>query len=199
MGQTLTALMMGLKSLPDLPDPGLTPPSSNQTIQKLQNITTELMSAVHHLAWELRPAVLDNLGLEAALGQYVGEWARRGEVRADFLSHGLSPERLPEHIESALYRTVQEALTNVARHAGATSASVLLERIDGEVSAIVEDDGQGFDTEAQGKDSSARLGLLGMRERVELVGGSLTIESSLGLGTTVYARVPIGKNHGAPS
>ena len=193
MGQTLTALMMGLKSLPDIPDTGLSPPTPNDIVAKLQHITIELMNDVHHLAWDLRPAVLDNLGLEAALGQYVAEWSRRSGTRADFLSHGMSGERLPEYVESALYRTAQEALTNVARHSHASHVSVLLELVEGEVVAIVEDDGAGFDTEATGESSSGRLGLAGMRERVEIAGGTLTIESSPGAGTTVYARVPVEK------
>ncbi len=154
----------------------------------------DLMSMTHRLAWELRPAVLDNIGLEAALQQYVKEWSRPG-FSADFLSGlpqtasakaeiGISPDA-----ETALYRVVQECLTNVMRHAQASEVSVVLERRAGYVTVIVEDNGCGFDVEAIS--TPKRLGVRGMQERMELVGGTLEVESQLGAGTTIYARVPL--------
>jgi PAS domain S-box-containing protein len=185
MGQTLTALMLGLKMLPVPTDPSPNQ-SSVQSLHKLQTLASELIDQAHSLAWELRPAVLDNIGLEAALKQYVLEWARRVGVSADFIAHGHEGrERFSVAVESALYRVVQEALTNVARHAQASQVSVLLEQREQRVRLLIEDDGQGFDPQQ----STSRLGLIGMRERLEMIAGTLTIESSLGEGTTLYVEV----------
>jgi signal transduction histidine kinase len=104
---------------------------------------------------------------------------------------GLEDRRLAPEVETALYRIVQEALTNVAKYARATHVSVLLERRDGQLNAIIEDNGCGFDAERVLRSTAAenRLGLYGMRERAELIGGTLTIESQAGCGTTVYVRI----------
>ncbi len=191
MGQSLTALLMAINSIIEG-----SPNASNveERLDKLKVSVEELMDQAHLLAWELRPPSLDNLGLRAALEQYLNEWSRSTGVRADFASRGLNNlERLDKVVETTLYRVVQEALNNVNRHADAEMVSVLLERMDGNVTAIVEDNGRGFDVEAIISGNSERLGLVGMRERIELVGGSLAIESSEGQGTTVYARVATGK------
>ena len=163
---------------------------TDERLEKLKDLVEELMDQAHLMAWELRPPALDNLGLRAALEQYLKDWSRSVGIRADFASRGLNNlERLSKVVETTLYRVVQEALTNVNRHSGADSASVLLERMDGEVTAIIEDNGRGFDVEAVTSGNSERLGLVGMRERIELIGGSLTIESTPEQGTTVYVRV----------
>ena len=116
----------------------------------------------------------------------MGEWAARTGVRAAF--HGAGLGRLPREVETAVYRVVQEALSNAAKHAGAAAVSVAVARPDGHVSVAVEDDGAGFDPAAAPR---GRLGLLGMRERVELVGGELEVESAPGAGTAVLARIPL--------
>jgi signal transduction histidine kinase len=162
------------------------------------------MEQMHRLAWELRPSVLDNFGLVPALRQYVEEWGKRNHVQADFLTRGISQStlsasaRLPAEVETTLYRVVQESLTNVQRHAQATQVGVVIERRNSHALAIIEDNGRGFEVEEDENGTprpvANRLGLLGMVERVELVGGSLTIESTLGQGTTVYARVPVDPN-----
>lgn len=190
IGQRLTALLLGLQSLPDLPEIGLSPPSLNRRIMQLETITEGLMQQVHRLAWELRPSVLDDLGLEAALQRYVEEWSERCGIAADFISSKLNAQRFSPHIEITIYRVVQEALTNVERHAGARHVSILLEVLDGNAQAVVEDDGVGFDPDMAEQESS-RLGLLGMYERVDLAGGTLTIESAPGSGTTVFIRLPL--------
>ena len=188
MGQQLTALLMGINVLVD-PKSQTASPRQLEQLVRLQNVTRDLMEQIHRLAWELRPAALDNVGLEAALSQYVSEWAQRCGVEADFMARGLgSLGQIASPLATSLYRVVQEALTNVERHAGAKRVSVLLERLDGTLAAIIEDDGRGFDAENA---ASNRLGLLGMRERVDLVGGTLEIESESGQGTTIYARVPV--------
>jgi signal transduction histidine kinase len=153
-----------------------------------------LMSEIHRLAWELRPSVLDDIGLEQALQRYAEEWSRNTGVPVDFHADGdLGTDRLPREFETILYRIAQEALTNVARHAQARRVSVLVERRPGFVLLIVEDDGRGFD--AQGVSAAPaspdKLGVLGMQERVRLAGGTLSIESSPGAGAAVFARLPI--------
>ena len=135
---------------------------------------------------ELRPSALDDLGLVPAierLAQTVGESGIEVDVEAR-----IGDVRLPEPVETTLYRIVQEAVTNVAKHAGAQRLSITLTRRDGSVVAIVEDDGSGFDPAAP---DSGGIGLVGMRERLALVGGTLRIEAAPGAGTTIAAEVPV--------
>ncbi len=162
-------------------------------LTKVEQLTDGLMRQVHRLAWELHPAVLDDLGLEAALRRYLGEWSEQSCVAVDFHCDGLEDRRLPLEFETALYRVIQEALTNVLRHAKAKRVSVLLERRADHVSLIVEDDGVGFATEVvlETSDIHDKLGLLGMQERIRLAGGTLDLESTPGRGTTVFVRVPL--------
>jgi signal transduction histidine kinase len=151
------------------------------------------MREAHRLAWELRPAVLDDLGLEAALQRYLSGWSEHGGAAVDFHSHGLERQRLPLELETVFYRVTQEALTNVSRHAKARRVSVLLERQTDRVSLIVEDNGVGFDADAvlQSSEIPDKLGLLGMQERIRLAGGTLEIESTPERGTTLFVRVPL--------
>jgi PAS domain S-box-containing protein len=189
MGQHLTALGLGLKVVKDLiPDPS----PARDRLQKLLALTDLIGREIHHLALELRPTALDDLGLEAALTNYVEGCAERSGVEIDFHAAGLDAQRLPPPIETALYRVIQESLTNILKHASARRVSVVLQRSAEQASAVVEDDGGGFDADTGPTLSEGRLGLLGMRERLALVGGTLTIESQLGRGTTIIARVPLG-------
>ena len=164
------------------------------SISKLEKMAEGLMRDIHRLAWELRPSALDDLGLELALRRYATEWSESSGVPVDFHSNGMDGQRLPLELETALYRVTQEALTNITRHAWARRVSVLLERRADRVSLIVEDDGRGFDAGAmmQAPATQGKLGLLGMQERVKLVGGSLEIESAPGAGATVFVRIPLG-------
>jgi signal transduction histidine kinase len=164
-----------------------------ECLQRLQDLSDEIGREVHHIALELRPTALDDFGLHAALLNYVTEWSDRSEIEVDFHTGGLDKQRLPPQVETTLYRIVQEALTNVIKHAHAKRVSVILEHRPDHVLAIVEDDGEGFDTEAVMNSASVdpRLGLLGMRERAALVGGTLEIETSPGSGTTVFVRIPL--------
>ena len=182
LGQNLTALKLGLAALPS-------GTGETDAVTPLQELADTLMRQVHRLAWELRPSVLDDLGLEAALRRYLDEWSRHGGVEVDFHCNRLR-ERIPPALETTLYRVAQEALSNVRRHARARRVSVLLERDERHVAIIVEDDGIGFDAE-DGETQRERLGLLGMRERVTLVAGTFTVESTPGHGTTIFARVPL--------
>lgn len=191
MGQHLNALMLGLKNLSISCGNGGSP--HTKSFHRLQELTEQLMEKTHHLAWELRPASLDDLGLQTALSNYVEKWSERTGVPADFHSHGLNKQRLPPPIETAVYRIVQEALNNVLKHAGANRVSVLLELRYNQLRAIVEDDGRGFDVEAVrfASDQGRGLGLLGMQERVVSLGGNLEIESHATTGTTLVARIPV--------
>jgi PAS domain S-box-containing protein len=161
-------------------------------LTQLQSIASEIDSKVDFLAWELRPSIIDDLGLTAALKKYVHEWTVQFNIAAEFHQVGLNGDKLLPEIEINLYRIGQEALNNIYKHAIATNVSVLLERRDKTVSLIIEDNGVGFDPDkcATLTGDDRGMGLLGMKERVELVGGSIEFESSTGKGTTIYARVP---------
>jgi signal transduction histidine kinase len=188
MGQQLTALLLGLQSLKDT---SRGRPKALARIEQLQEIADQIGREVHQLALDLRPTALDDLGLSAALANYSTDWSQRTRIAVNFHSNGLDTLRPSLEIETTIYRVVLEALNNVARHAHAKHVSIILERRDDSVIAIVEDDGQGFDTETvmASLRQEHRLGLLGMHERLTQAGGTLTVESTLGSSTTVIARI----------
>ena len=165
----------------------------DERLSQLDVVTAELAREVAHMARELRPPALDEYGLEAALSGYVEEWSRRFGRGADFHADGLHGRRLPPDVETTVYRIVQEALTNVIKHSGAGCVSVIVRYGDGELSALVEDDGGGFDPAAVTNQPAGGkgLGLLGMRERAALAGGELIVEAAPGAGTTVVVRLPL--------
>jgi signal transduction histidine kinase len=157
-------------------------------IESLQLIAQQLDRDVDHLVWELRPTALDDLGLRAALANYVQNWSTRVGISATLHTSGLMDDRLPSDAETALYRIAQEALTNVAKHARAENVGVILERRADHVLLIVEDDGVGFDP-GTAESPGQGFGLVGMQERAGLIGATLEIESSAGRGTTVFVRM----------
>ena len=143
------------------------------------------------MAHDLRPTALDDLGVAAALRSHVEEWSERTGIAADFCSLNCEA-RLPPYIETTLYRIVQEALTNIARHAQARTASVVVERRPDCVVVIIDDDGCGFDADVPAADGRVRhFGLVGIRERAALLGGRATIESSATSGTSVFVSLPV--------
>lgn len=160
---------------------------------ELRSQASKTLEAVHDLAVELRPSALDDLGLVAAVERHAREYARRHDCEVDLQATGIDGVRLPPQAELAIYRIVQEALTNTAKYAEATSVSVTLERRGSTMLAIVEDNGKGFDVKDLLRSGSKdeKLGLFGMQERAVLIGGRLTIESQVGVGTTVYVEVPL--------
>jgi two-component system CheB/CheR fusion protein len=187
LGQQSTALRLNLEALKDscaayneLCEP----------IAQTQAIAARLDADVDFLAWELRPASLDDLGLAAALANFVKDWSIHFQIPVEYHAIGLDKERPSPETEISLYRIAQEALNNTYKHAQAKRVDVLLERRDHHVVLIVEDDGIGFNPD-EVTAAHEGLGLLGMRERATLVGGSLEIESALGEATTIFARVPL--------
>jgi two-component system CheB/CheR fusion protein len=189
LGQSLTALRLKLEGLKG--EAGKRS-KLQARIDELVEIARRLDSDVDFLAWELRPTALDDLGLIVALSNYAKEWSKHFGVKVNFHSAGLGDARLEPLVETTLYRVAQEALNNVAKHAAAASVDMLLERRDGHAVLIVEDDGLGFDADGFEADGEGRgMGLIGMRERVVLVGGTAEVESTPGGGTTVFVRVPV--------
>ena len=187
-GQALTSLVIGLRLLAR---EAQSPEAIVANVVELERIVNNVIEDLHRLAMDLRPASLDYVGLVAALRQYC-------ESLSD--KHGLATQlevvrldqRLPPEVETALYRIVQEALTNVVRHARATRVDVLLEQRDHELIVIVEDNGIGFPID---EFREGHLGLVGMHERIEMLGGTLTIESTPDVGTTVRVRTPYGNTN----
>ncbi len=184
-GQALAALTLGLGQLErDARDPT----KVVEEVHALQQVANDVQESLHRLAMDLRPASLDHLGLASALGAFVEKLRRQCPAALQFKLVGWSEEREAPVVEVSLYRIAQEAITNAVRHAQAGNISILLQRNDHSVMLTVEDNGIGFDPEET--TSSDRIGLLGMRERCEMLGGSLVVESKAGAGTTVVAEVP---------
>ena len=184
VGQALSSLMVGMA--------GLTKPDADgATIAKrreLQRLAEETLDQVRQMSRELRPSALDDLGLAAALELYSGDFSiLHPRMMVDL--HVMLPDRLASSVETNLYRIVQEAMTNAARHSTSDRLSVLVTNREGLVRAIIEDEGEGFDYAAVRK-AGQSVGIHGMQERAELVGGKLTIESSH-KGTTVFVEVPV--------
>jgi signal transduction histidine kinase len=179
-GQALTSILLGLRNLESADRDEMA-----EAVGNLRELVVATLQDVRRLAVELRPTALDDFGLAAALERLAEGFAEQTGAAVEFESQ-LGDERLPEEIETALYRIVQEALTNVIKHAHAERVSIALRKSDGLVMARIEDDGRGF---MESKDGEG-LGLIGIRERVELVSGRLEIESSAGSGTTIVVEVP---------
>lgn len=187
--QALTALLVRLRLLSN----ATTLEEAKSRVAELREVTARTLEEVRKLALELRSAVLDDLGLVAALELYIDEYNQRGNATAR-LVHDSLPQRLPPEVELALYRVAQESLTNAARHSHSKNIEVRLERSDSSISLTVEDDGIGFDVDSVfSRRGDRRLGLFGMRERVLLLGGDFTVESAPGKFTRVTARVPTSR------
>jgi len=179
----------------DLP-PGCAPGLSDR-LQEAIALANQALEQVRELSFNLRPAMLDDLGLGPALSWYVKRCAQRTNLDLQLDVSDLQ-ERLPPEVETALYRVVQEALTNVVRHARAGAVQIRLEREATVVRAQVEDDGQGFDVIQVLNQHRPQqgIGLLGMRERIALLGGTFTLHSAPGQGTRLALEIPLEEYDG---
>lgn len=159
----------------------------------LREIAAKIDSDVGFLSWELRPIELDQLGLCDALQSFANEWSRQYGIETNFHSVPVTAvASLSNDLETSVYRITQEALNNILKHAEATNVEILFHQTKTGVSLVVEDNGKGFYPEIEmSRPGAGGLGLVGMRERTELLGGSLEIESIPGRGTTVVCRIPV--------
>jgi signal transduction histidine kinase len=178
-GQALTSILLGLRALEEA--------NNDVEVDELRELVVATLQDVRRLAVQLRPKALDDFGLVPALERLVQTFSESSGISVE-LEAQIGEQRLPSDVETTVYRIVQEALTNVVKHAEASRVSILLVRRDATVTAVVEDDGRGFDPEAAGEDS---VGLEGMRERVELHEGRMTVETAPGSGTTLRVEVPL--------
>ena len=186
LGQKLTALSLHLEILKQKCEDS---EELCRLITQAQQRASEVDAELDFLAWELRPASIDEFGLEVALKNFTREFSLHFKIPVGFHSRKLKKRRLLPEIEINLYRIAQEALNNIAKHARATDISLLLEKPDDHIVLIVEDNGIGFEP-AKKANKNDGLGLVGMNERAALLGGTIEIESTKGKGTTVYASVP---------
>ena len=182
-GQALTSILLGLRAVEEAESAE----QGRAAGAQLRELIVETLQDVRRLAVQLRPKALDDFGLVAALEALVETFSEATGIGVD-LEAQLGDERLPTEVETTLYRIVQEALTNIVKHAQASKVSVLLVRRPGSVTAVIEDDGDGFRVDDVRDDAA---GLIGMRERLALHDGRLTVESSPESGTTLAIEVPL--------
>ncbi len=184
--QTLTTVLLYLKLLEKSCDP-----EEAQRLENLRKLITHALNDIRQIAVELHPRFLDKWGLEAALAQRVDELNADGSQSVTLHVAGNTAERLPRDLELTFYRVAQEALNNVAHHSHARRAQVALKREANCLTLEVQDDGIGFDPDDVRTGHTVGLGLVSMRERLDLVRGELAIESQPGSGTCIRARAPL--------
>jgi PAS domain S-box-containing protein len=189
-GQSLTALLVGLRTIEE----SRTRREAVEQAQRLRVIVAQTLEEVGRLSRGLHPSTLDDVGLAAAVTRQTQEFVQLHGVAADVRLEGIEAERLPPLLQTTVYRVLQEALTNVARHAHARSVSIRLLRDEAMLELRVQDDGIGLDPMVRAEAAAGdrrRLGLQGMRERAALLGGSVEVESQPGAGTTITVRFPL--------
>ncbi len=188
IGQTLTAVNVRLGTLKK--EATVTIKDFKRAIGSTQRLLEKSMNTVHRFARELRPPLLDDLGLVPALHAHMKVFTKRTRVPVRFTTFA-QVEKLDSDRRTALYRVAQEAFANIAKHARASLVSVSIRRVKANVCMEIHDNGKAFDAKRQmNATTNVRLGLLGMRERVEMVGGAFEVESEPGLGTTIRAQIP---------
>jgi signal transduction histidine kinase len=184
--QALTSIIVGLRMLSEqLGGEG------RGRVLEMRDLAAKTLEDVHRLAVELRPVLLDDLGLVAAAQKYIENYSRQYGLPVDIDFAGLSRERFRPEVEIALYRILQEALTNIVKHAQAGQVRVSLTKTRGRLSLSVADNGVGFDPAAVQSGGGACLGIHGMRERMATLGGAFSIRSAPGGGTTILAEAPL--------
>ncbi len=186
-GQSVIAAVLELNAIDSL-----TSGPAHERLHLVRKKMEEMGKTLHRIAWELRPPSIDELGLRKALASYIAEWGEQCGTEVDFHCDDPSLDEVPSEIATTVYRVVQEGLTNIVKHARRpANVSVVIRRPDTTLQVIVEDNGCGFDVTALGAKAGTRrgLGLDGMRERLSLIGGTLDVESAIGAGTTIFARI----------
>jgi signal transduction histidine kinase len=184
-GQLLTSLLVGLRTLEDCPNIA----DAKAQGHRLREITAQAIDEIGRLARGLHPAVLDDHGLGVALSRYVSEYARTHNIAVNLVPKELDCSDLPPAVQMGVYRILQEALTNVARHSGAKGVTIKFARSTMALRVEVTDNGRGFDTRAVAA-SSSRLGIQSMRERAAMLGGTVSFTSK-GAGTRILVQVPL--------
>jgi len=190
IGQALTSVLLGLHLIESATQQGTSEgDDTSRRVDELRQLVGDALRRTRHLAFELRPTVLDDVGLAPALARLVADTSERSGVSVDAVVDS-APElaRVSSEIATVVYRVVQEALTNVVRHAQATNASVAVTAAAGRLRALVEDNGIGFDPT---EPALGHLGLQGMSERAEIVGGTVSVTSVPGSGTTIVLEIPL--------
>jgi len=188
-GQSLIAAILELNQIDSLISD-----AARERLHSVRKKMEEMGKTLHRITWELRPPSIDELGLRRALGSYLADWGEQCGTEVDFHCDDPRLDEVPNEVATAIYRVVQEGLTNIVKHAGQpSSVGVVIGRVDATLHVIIEDNGCGFDVgAATAKSANHRgLGLDGMRERLALIGGTLEIESALGAGTTIFARITL--------
>src|SRR6266404_2110334 len=196
IGQMLTALKLNLHAIQSARNEG----EASLLIADNLKMLDDALEQVRDLSVDLRPLLLDDLGLVTALRWFVDHQAKRRNVRAEFTTDSLDPDlRFAAELETACFRIAQEALTNVARHARAKTVTVRLSRNRNYLILLIEDDGVGFDIDALQRHApaNATLGLRGMQERAHAVGGRIKIDSATDNGTQLFVELPIAMPNGA--
>jgi signal transduction histidine kinase/GAF domain-containing protein len=191
MGQALTAIGLNLEVIEQELSPLATPGTKKRLVDTI-SLVDQTLAQIRELSLNLRPSMLDDLGLVATLSWYTKQYAARGNIEVELNTSDFEGRLKPE-VEIALYRVVQEALTNVARHTQAQRVYLRLARPEAAVTVLIEDDGSGFDVEevANRQTSEPGLGLIGIRERVTALGGRLEIQSQPGRGTKLFVEIPL--------
>jgi signal transduction histidine kinase len=190
--QSLTSIIVGLRVLAEQVQSS----EEQEKILEMRDLAVTTLEAVHHMAVELRPVLLDDLGLVAAAKKYIENYTKQYGISMYVDFNNLSRERFSPEVEITLYRILQEALTNIVKHGKAKQVWVSLNKKQDKLILLVDDDGVGFDTEiVRNSHSHTCLGIYGMRERVALVEGKFVIKSALGQGTKIFVEIPLkGKN-----
>jgi signal transduction histidine kinase len=191
LSQSLSALLLQVNSMNHSRLKGVT--SNKELLQKMENEIKNIIDDVRRLAWSMRPSILDDYGLDSALARHVDEIRNLYNTKVDYQFESFSTARLPGNIEISLYRIAQEALKNAIRHSKASQISLVLIRKNEDITLLIEDNGEGIKKNDQDvAANNGSLGLIGMRERANLIGGSFIIESSSSKGTTIQVKIPLG-------
>jgi two-component system sensor histidine kinase UhpB len=189
--QVLTSLLISLALLEE----SITSPEARERISETRQLAHQTLRAIRSLSIDLRPSALDDLGLLPAVRWYIKEYQQKSGIKVEYQADGLK-ERLTSEVETVIYRIVQEALTNVARHAHAQNVNVHLKEKNNAIEVMIQDDGRGFDVQhllntKPGLGQERGWGLVGMFERAQLLEGTLEIDSRPGKGTTIHALIPL--------